>query len=175
MAFSLQSMKTAIGAGARSNIFKVSYSGGGLNDVASNFSFLTKAAALPNSTVGLIEVPFRGRRLKLAGDRVFNEWTATVLNDETFAIREALEAHQNVFTQVDFESDSIGNRNLEGSRSTITVEQLNASGTPIRKYDLINCFASEIGQIDLSYDTTDTVEEYTVTWTYDYFTTTTGE
>jgi hypothetical protein len=169
MAFTLQDMKTAIGAGARSNIFEVTYSGGGLDGVAANFSFLTKAAALPSSTVGLIEVPFRGRRLKLAGDRVFNEWTATVINDESFAIRAALETHQSSFTDVDFEAISLGDRTA--GRSTLTVSQLDAAGVAVRTYSLINCFASEIGTIDLSYDTTDTVEEYTVTWTYDYFTT----
>ena len=179
MARKISDFTSAIGVGARSNLFEVSYSSeNGLGSVASDFSFLTKAAALPNSTVGLIEVPFRGRRLKLAGDRVYNEWTATVINDESFAIRAALESLQDTFVKFDFDNDLSGNRSA--ARNSVTIKQFGQGSTAaqggtaapnvVRQYTLQNCFISEIGTIDLSYDTTDAIEEYTVTWVYEYFT-----
>lgn len=173
MARKISDFTSAIGVGARSNLFEVSYSSeNGLGSVASDFSFLTKAAALPNSTVGLIEVPFRGRRLKLAGDRVYNEWTATVINDESFAIRAALESLQDTFVKFDFDNDLSGNRSA--ARNSVTIKQFGQGGDKapnvVRQYTLQNCFISEIGTIDLSYDTTDAIEEYTVTWVYEYFT-----
>jgi len=166
----LQNIKNSIGAGARSNLFRVTYSG--VNN-ATNLSILTKSAALPSSTLGMIEIPFRGRRLKVAGDRVFSEWTTTIINDQGFSARNAIETFQKKFNVSDYGTTASntfqGDRNSE--RATLTVEQLNASNVSVRTYSLINCFPSEIGAIDLSYDTTDAIEEFTVTWTYDYFTT----
>ena len=168
----LQSLKSAIGVGARSNLFKVSYdtTAFGTNPLATQAGFLTKAAALPASTLGIIEVPFRGRRLKIAGDRTFAEWTATVISDQDFKVRTALEDFQEKFNTTDYSAALLGDRSSD--TSTVTIQQLNNGGAAIRTYNLENCFISEIGAIDLSYDTTDAIEEYTVTWVYEYFTTT---
>jgi hypothetical protein len=174
----LTALKSAIGAGVRPNIFRVSSSGGftaaevtptttGVE--AGNFSVLCKSAALPGSTVGVIEVPMiAGRRYKIAGDRTFAEWTTTVINDGTFAVRKSLENYQKLFFATNYDQATVGNRNA--ARSTITVKQLGADGTTaIRTYKLINCFISDISAIDLSFDSTDAIEEFTVTWVYDYF------
>lgn len=168
----LQSLRSAIGVGARSNLFKVSYdtTAFGTNPLATQAGFLTKAAALPASTLGVIEVPFRGRRLKIAGDRTFAEWTATVISDQDFKVRTALEDFQEKFNTTDYSAALLGDRSSD--TSTVTIQQLNNGGAAIRTYNLENCFISEIGAIDLSYDTTDAIEEYTVTWVYEYFTTT---
>jgi len=167
----LQSLKSAIGVGARSNLFQVTYDKTAFtNDtVLTQAGFLTKAAALPASTLGVIEVPFRGRRLKIAGDRTFAEWTATVISDQGFKVRTALEDFQEKFNTTDYTDVTLGDRSSD--TSTVKIEQLNNAGTAIRTYNLENCFISEIGAIDLSYDTTDAIEEYTVTWVYEYFTT----
>ena len=167
----LQSLKSAIGVGARSNLFKVTYDTTAFSPIglATQAGFLTKAAALPASTLGIIEVPFRGRRLKIAGDRTFAEWTATVISDQDFKVRAALEDFQEKFNTTDYSDTLLGDRS--SGTSTVKIEQLNNAGTPIRTYSLQNCFISEIGAIDLSYDTTDAIEEYTVTWVYEYFTT----
>ena len=167
----LQSLKSAIGVGARSNLFKVSYDTTAFPTatVLTQAGFLTKAAALPASTLGIIEVPFRGRRLKIAGDRTFAEWTATVISDQDFKVRAALEDFQETFNTTDYSDELLGDRS--SNTSTVKIEQLRNDGVAIRTYSLQNCFISEIGAIDLSYDTTDAIEEYTVTWVYEYFTT----
>ena len=165
----LQNIKSKLGAGARSNLFRVGYTAAGLSNTT-DLSFLTKAAALPSSTIGLIEIPFRGRRLKVAGDRTFTEWTVTVISDDAFNVRRAIESYQKLFNVTDFDAAETFQGDRNSSRATLTVEHLTANNVASRTYKLENAFPSEIGAIDLSYDTTDAIEEFTITWTYDYFT-----
>lgn len=167
----LYNIRSKLGAGARSNLFSVSISSFALGKAGQvDFSFLTKAAALPSSTIGLIEIPFRGRRLKVAGDRTFTEWTTTVISNEAFTLRRSLEDYQKRFNVTDFAAAETFQGDRDASRATVVVKQLAATGSPVRTYYLQNAFPSEIGAIDLSYDSTDAIEEFTVTWTYDYFT-----
>ena len=92
------------GGGARPNLFEVELAFPGVvgveNDVLSKARFLVKAAALPASTVSPIEIPFRGRVLKIAGDRTFDTWTITVMNDIDFSIRSAFEKWMNLINNV---------------------------------------------------------------------------
>jgi hypothetical protein len=120
--------------------------------------------------MGVIEVPMGGgRRYKLAGDRTYAEWTVTILNDSAGNARKVMEDYQKLFVNTDMELASLGNR-VTTARSTVTVEQLTEDATTIgRKYELVNCFPTDISAMDLSYDTTDTLQEFTVTWVYDYF------
>ena len=175
MSFSVNDLRGAMGIGVRPNLFRVSFANGFTGAAGSAVSVLTKSAALPGQTIGMIEVPHMGgRRLKVAGDRTFADWTMTVINDKDFTVRSALEAFQNQFVFTDYNSTSIGNRTGQGAQAsltTITVEQLDTDGlTALRTYKLSNCFVTEISSIDLSYDSADAIEEYTVNWTYDYFT-----
>jgi hypothetical protein len=168
----LTQLKTAIGAGVRPNLFRVTSAGGFSAPNGSQFSILCKSAALPGSTIGIIEIPVAGgRRFKLAGDRTFAEWTTTVINDGKYDIRRTLENYQKLFTATDYSTSAVGNKATQ--LSTLTVEQLGQDGTStIKKYDLFNCFISDISTIDLSYDSQDAIEEFTVTWVYDFFSTT---
>jgi hypothetical protein len=168
----IQNLKDVLNTGARSNLFRVTLSGLSA-DLNTNFTYLCKAAQLPGSTVGVIEVPFAaGRRFKAAGDRTFADWTTTVINDSNHTIREALEDLQKLFGTTDYNSETA--KTLTGGDaqdfSTILVEQLNQAGEVVYSYTLVNCWPSDISTIDLSYDSTDTLEEFTVTWSYDYFT-----
>jgi hypothetical protein len=168
----ISELTSAIRTGARSNLFRVTLPDlpGELTD---QFSYLCKGAQLPSSTLGLIEVPFMaGRRFKLAGDRTFPEWTTTIINDSNFRIRQALEELQKLYGVTDYESD-ISKERTGGSSTdfnTLEVEQYDLAGNVVYKYTLFNCWPSEISTIDLSYDSVDTIEEFTVTWSYDYFT-----
>lgn len=163
----LDQIKNAIGVGSRPNLFEVTFAGGPSD--ATRISVLCKGAALPGSTVGIIEVPqIGGRRYKLAGDRTFAEWTSTVINDKDFKARTALENYQKLFVATNYGSPTMGNRNAQ--LTTVTVAQLGQDSAPVRTYKLQNCFISDISTIDLSYDSTDAIEEFTVTWVYDYFT-----
>jgi hypothetical protein len=171
----LSQIKTAIGVGARPNLFRVSFAGGFAQGLDStNFSILVKAAQLPGSTHGTIEVPTGGgRRYKIAGDRTFAEWTTTVLNDSNMNARRVIEAYQTNFVYADYEtfaSVSPGGRTTNSLLSTVTVQQLNQAGAAQRTYTLNSCFVSDISAVDLSYDSTDAISEFTVTWVYDYFT-----
>jgi len=168
---SINNIKNAVGLGVRPNLFRVSFAGGLTASNTSDLSFLVKAAALPGSTVGLIEVPHvAGRRLKIAGDRTFADWTTTVINDSGFVVRKQLEEYQKRFVTTDYSTTAIGDRNSAGVLATATVEQLDGSGSVLRTYKMQNCFVTDISTIDLSYDTTDAIEEFTVTWAFDYYT-----
>lgn len=175
MSFSVNALRGAMGLGVRPNLFRVSFATGFVGAVGSQASVLVKAAALPGDTVGMIEVPhIGGRRLKVAGDRTFADWTMTVLNDKDYTVRTALETYQNSFVSTNYESTTVGTRTAQGATAaltSVTVEQLDTDGgNAIRTYTLSNCFVTEIAAIDLSYDSSDAIEEYTVTWAYDYFT-----
>jgi hypothetical protein len=128
--------------------------------------------------MGTIEIPMNGgRRLKMGGDRTFTEWTSTVLNDENFKLRSLMESWQNNIVKTNYERSDLGNRSAAigttgaGLYGTVMIYQLKEDGSSVTAggYRLVNCWPSDISQIDLSYDTTDAVEDFTVTWTYDYF------
>jgi len=188
--------KTALaGGGARPNLFEVSIpsfptaagtstwttTAGGEAD---NFKFLCKAAALPASNVAPVDVPFRGRILKVAGERTFDTWTVTVINDENFKLRTAFEKWMNGISKLD---NATGASNPASYMADAYVYQLgrgagtvqsttnssNSAGTSIqalRSYRFYDIFPTNVSQIDLSYDTTDTLEEYTVEFQVQYWT-----
>jgi hypothetical protein len=185
--FNISSFRSAIKSGSRPNLFRINVTApGGLSDAnITGYTALVRSAALPSATIGTIELPMNGgRRFKLGGDRVFSEWTSTILNDENYTLRSSLEAWQNqmVFTNYEINT-SLGNRSSAGGAATtgtatptglygtIEIYQLDETGAsvPNGSYRLVNCWPSDISAIDLSYDTTDAVEDFTVTWTYDYY------
>ena len=151
------------GGGARPNLFEVELAFpnavGIDNDVLQKSRFLVKAAALPASTIAPIDVPFRGRILKIAGDRTFETWTITVLNDTDFSIRSAFEKWMNIINKM---SDATGVVDPEAYQKDATVKQLDRDGSVPRSYKFWDIFPTNISTIDLSYETTDTLEEFTV-------------
>ena len=160
-----------IGGGARPNLFsvKVDFPGntGGDMELA---SFMIKAASLPASVIGQIEVPFRGRKLKVSGDRTFETWTVTVINDTGMDIRNAFERWSNAISQHGVnESSYVGTGALDYMRN-ITVEQLDRSNATVKTYTLVDAWPLNVGNIELNYDTTDTIEEFTVEFQYQYWT-----
>ena len=151
------------GGGARPNLFEVELAFPNAvaidNDVLQKSRFLVKAAALPASTIAPIDVPFRGRILKIAGDRTFETWTITVLNDTDFSIRSAFEKWMNIINKM---SDATGLVDPEAYQKDATVRQLDRDGSVLRSYKFWDIFPTNISTIDLSYETTDTLEEFTV-------------
>ena len=189
--FSVTKFREALGVGSRPNLFKVTVTGPRTTgyDVTS-FEYLCRSGSLPSATLGTIEIPMNGgRRLKMGGDRTFSEWTSTVLNDENFKLRSVMEKWQNDIVKTNYEiTASLGNRSagiggmgeaiastaavtVGGLYGTVEIFQLKEDGSSLKggSYRLVNCWPSDISQIDLSYDTTDAVEDFTVTWTYDFF------
>lgn len=153
------------GGGARPNLFEVelnfptSLNAQNIDDAKEPSQFLVKAAALPASNITPIDVPFRGRILKLAGERTFDTWTVTVLNDTDFKIRTAFEQWMNGISKLD---DATGEVNPETYSQSAKVFQLDRSGDVMREYEFYGLFPTNISQIDLSMDSADTVEEFTV-------------
>lgn len=137
-------------------------------------NILCKSAALPASNLGVIEVPFRGRTVKIAGDRTFDTWTATFINDKDFKIRHfmerwmrAINAHEGNTAEV------IVPNNSAGYTADLAVKQLerdvSEGGSIIREYSLWGCFPTNISQIDLAYDSNDQIEDFTVEFQLQYW------
>ena len=153
------------GGGARPNLFEVELAFPNAakpdneNEVLEKARFLVKAAALPASTIAQIDVPFRGRILKIAGDRTFETWTITVINDVDFSIRSAFEKWMNAINKM---NDATGIINPIDYQKDATVHQLNRNGDILRSYKFWDVFPTNISTIDLNYETTDTVQEFTV-------------
>lgn len=153
------------GGGARPNLFEVELTfpnGVGVqdvNEVVENARFLVKAAALPSSVLGPIEIPFRGRKLKIAGDRTFESWTITVINDTSFNIRSAFEKWMNYINKLD---NATGETDPALYQVDAKVHQLDRDGGTLRKYVFKDVFPTNMSAITLNYDTTDTLEDFTV-------------
>lgn len=151
------------GGGARPNLFEVvlAFPTAAAPDSATldKARFLVKAAALPASNVSPIDVPFRGRILKIAGDRTFDTWTITVINDTDFAIRSAFEKWMNTVNRV---SDNTGLTNPADYQADAYIYQLDRNGGTLRKYHFYDVFPTQVAPIDLSYDSTGQIQEFTV-------------
>jgi hypothetical protein len=155
------------GGGARPNLFKatVNFPGYAGGDVELT-SFLCKAAQLPASVMNVIEVPFRGRQLKIAGDRTFETWTATILNDTDFTIRNAMERWMN---GINSHQSNTGLTNPVDYQADLVVEQLDRDETVLKTYNFRGAFPINVSAIDLNYETVDTVEEFTVEFAVQYW------
>ena len=177
------------GGGARSNLFEVTipsfpaaaedFWSQGEDESNTKFSFLCKAAQLPASTIASVPVPFRGRELKVAGDRTFDPWTVTIINDEDFGLRTSFEAWMNKLSKL---NDATGVTSPTSYMTNAYVKQLgrgaekfattNSGGESavLRTYKFYDIFPTAVSAIDLSYDSTNTIEEFTVEFQVQYFT-----
>jgi len=155
------------GGGARPNLFKATINFPGYaNGDPELTSFLCETAQLPGSTMGIIVVPFRGRQLKMAGDRTFAEWTVTIINDTDFAVRNSIErwmngmnahsANTGLVSPIDYEAD-------------LRVEQLDRDGSQLKEYIFRGAFPTDLSPIDLNYGSNDEIERFQVTFQYQYF------
>ena len=150
------------GGGARANLFEVVLTFPDIvqpaTDVLDKSRFLVKGARLPASNIAQIEVPFRGRALKIAGDRTFDSWTVTVINDTDFAIRSAFENWMNAINRL---SDNTGLVNPADYQADCYVYQLDRDGQALRSYRFFDTFPTQVGPIELSYDAQG-IQEFTV-------------
>tara|TARA_A100001201_G_scaffold2342_5_gene5862 strand:- start:797 stop:1429 length:633 start_codon:yes stop_codon:yes gene_type:complete len=187
---SLSQFKSKLAGGAaRPNLFEVSIPsfpsaideawGSGDGQENGIFKFLCKATNLPASTVQQVDVPFRGRTLKVAGDREIGPWNIEVINDEDFRLRTAFERWANVMSKLD---DATGVTNPTSYMADAYVQQLgrgkeafsetNSGGdsSVLRTYKFYDIFPTEVSPIELSYDNANTVETFSVTFAVQYFT-----
>ena len=172
---SISDFKSAlVGGGARPNLFEVEMTtlpDGVTGWDAETFRFMCKAAALPAQNIAAIDIPFRGRIFKVAGDRTIDNWSVTVINDEDFLLRNAFE---NWTQQIADLSTNIGATQPESYMTNAKVFQLGRGSTKsstnstgernvvLKEYEFVDIFPISVSAIDLSYDTGDTIEEFTV-------------
>src|SRR5210317_477441 len=156
------------GGGARANQFKVTMPfpgyaqvGGEIEDLA----FLCTATSIPTMDIQNINVPFRGRQIKIAGDRTFAAWSITVLNDTNFKLRNAFERWQNGINNM---TDGEGLTNPVDYQVDVFVDHLDRNGNTIKSYTLRGLYPVNIAAIDLNYETNDAMEEFQVTFSYQY-------
>ncbi len=129
-------------------------------------TYLIKAAQLPASTVGFVEVPFRGRKLKVSGDRTFEDWSVTVTNDVSFGLRKGFEKWSELIQNMNF---ALGSNELNDYFASAVVRQLDRDGNQLRAYRFEGIWPTEVAAIDLDFDSTDTVEEFGVTFKVQYW------
>ena len=180
-----------IGGGARPNLFEVDVTfpaavnlgiqgdGGSGSFDSENFRFLCKTAALPGSNVTPIEVPFRGRTLKIAGDRTIEPWSVTIINDEDFSHRRSFEAWIQNMAQYGDHSGLTDPNSYMGNavvyqlgRSESNQQGTNTTGDNSRilaQYRFIDIFPTSISEIGLSYDSENAIEEFTVDFQVQYY------
>tara|TARA_R100000908_G_scaffold61801_1_gene40213 strand:+ start:319 stop:954 length:636 start_codon:yes stop_codon:yes gene_type:complete len=165
-----------IGGGARPNLFEVELATlppavAQASWNADNFKFMCKAAAIPAQNIASIDVPFRGRTFKVAGDRTIDTWTVTIINDEQFDLRRAMEEWTEQIAKLD---NNLGATNPGSYMTNAVVYQLGRGSTissknndgsanaVLAQYEFVDIFPTNVSQIDLSYDSGDTIEEFTV-------------
>jgi hypothetical protein len=155
------------GGGARANLFKatVNFPGYAGGDVELT-SFLCKAAQLPASVMAEIIVPFRGRELKIAGDRTFDTWDITVINDTDFNVRAAMERWMN---GINAHSANVGLTNPTDYQADLIVEQLDKDGSTLKTYNFRGAFPTNISPIDVSYEINNQIEEFVTTFQVQYW------
>ena len=162
-----------IGGGARPNLFEVELTTlpAGIEWNADSFRYMCKAASLPASNVAAIDVPFRGRIFKVAGDRTFDTWSVTIINDEGFILRTAIEEWMNQISKLE---NNLGATQPQSYMTNAKVFQLGRGSKAsseknegeknvvLREYEFVDIFPTNISAIDLSYESSDTIEEFTV-------------
>ena len=124
---------------------------------------------VPAATLGVIEVPYFGRKIRLAGDRTFGEWTVVVINDEDFLIRNAMEEWSNQINTFQGNLRGFGAASPLLYKSTAQVQQYSKTGVPIREYTFNGIFPVEVSAIDLDWNSTDSIQEFQVTFAYDWW------
>ena len=173
--------QSKVKGGVRPNLFQVDHKfPDGIEIDKDTVSFMCKSAALPASTVGTVELPFRGRVLKVPGDRTFESWTATFYMDDAFKLRGAYEKWIDLTNRVDV---NMSDAKIDDILESVTVTQLDKFGDAavgkglvgIRTYELVQAFPVSVSQVSVAYDNNDSYEEFDVEFAYQYFTTSTGE
>lgn len=177
MAFNINQFRSnLVGDGARSNLFDVNIVFPAIAQfgaaAGAKTTFMAKSALLPNSSVNPLTLNYFGRELKFAGNRRFTDWTITIINDEDFLIRNALESWMNAMNsnQGNLRDPSVLSSTV-GYTQDAVVNQYGKTGNVIKTYNFIGMFPTDVSAINLGWDQ-DAIEEYEVTFSYQYWTTT---
>ena len=177
MAFNVSTFKSKMkGDGARPNLFKVSITGtSGFWEAGTDDYFFCRASSIPGATLGAVVVPYFGREIKFAGNRTFADWTVTVVNDENFSVRERLEQWMN---RINGHTSNLrlGDTGSYFATGTVTQmgKELSQVAGNLRTYNFNKMFPVDLSEITLDWGDNDSIEEFTVTFAYDYWTAVAG-
>lgn len=164
MAFNINQFKSElVGGGARPTLFQCQITNPINNAADIKVPFMVRAGGIPESTVGQYVVPYFGRQVKYAGDRTFADWTVTIINDEDFAIRNAMEEWMNFINSHDSNSRGLPQQ----YKSTGQITQYSKDGSPLRTYVFEGMFPISVDGIQMDWSQTDSIEEFSVTFQYD--------
>jgi hypothetical protein len=170
MAFNINDLKSQLTfGGAKASLFQVQITNpvNGVADI--KVPFLVKAATIPASTLGTIEVPYFGRKIKIHGDRTFEPWTVNVINDEDFLIRNALENWMAAINSHQGNITAFNSASPLQYKSQAQITQFSKTGVPLRVYNFNGLFPVEIAPIEMNWEATDQIEEFSVTFQYDWW------
>ena len=168
MAFSITDMKSnLVFGGARPTLFSVKIFNPANSAADNKTEFMVQTAQIPASTLAPIEVSYFGRKIKLAGDRTFDTWSVTVINDEDFLVRNAMEEWSNRINGLLTNLRQFGGSQPSLYKSTALVTQYSRTGSALRQYKFNGIFPLEISPIELDWGGTDTIETFTVSFAYD--------
>jgi hypothetical protein len=169
MAFNINLFAGALKlGGARTSLFQVNITNPANGAADIQVPFLARAAQIPAATIAPLDVPYFGRQLRLAGNRTFADWTATIINDEDMQIRNAMEEWSNSINGFQDNLRKFGASSPALYKSTAQVTQFSKTGVPVRVYNMVGIFPTEISAIEMDWGT-DAVSEFTCTFTYDYW------
>jgi hypothetical protein len=129
---------------------------------------MCQAAALPPASMSSIDVPYFGRKIKVAGERTFENWQLTIMNDEDFKVRSLFERWSNALNALESNVRGQG-LDQENYKADLDVIQYGKDGKRIRSYTIIGAFPTDISAIELNWNTTGSVETFTSTLAYDYW------
>ena len=174
MAFNVAEFRAnMIGDGARPNLFQVTLNFPTIaeNGVAAGqkATFMAKSAQLPGSTIGTVPVFYFGRELKFAGNRSFTDWTLQIINDEDFTIRRAIESWMNGINSHGGNVRNAGAASPTGYTVDAEVTQYGKTGDTLKTYKFVGMYPLDLAPIDLDWSSNDTIEEYGVTFAYQWW------
>jgi len=170
MAFNVNDIKAQLEfGGARPTLFQVQI----INPIEPagdlKTPFLVNAAQIPEATIGTIEIPYFGRKVKIAGDRVFAPWNVQIMNDEDFLIRNAMETWQNSINSLQGNLNTTGGSGPNTYKSDAIVSQFGKTGDLVRQYKFVGIYPTLVSNIQLSWEAVDEFERFDVEFNYDYW------
>tara|TARA_Y100000034_G_C6872079_1_gene398314 strand:+ start:254 stop:856 length:603 start_codon:yes stop_codon:yes gene_type:complete len=130
-----------------------------------------KTTTIPTGTIEPVEVPYFGRIFKMPGGRTFDEWTTTITNDEDFAVRDMIEQWMNAINDHSSNRASMQTSIMPGANYAVDamVQQYGKDGILLRTYDMKGCWPSTVGEISLDWSEASTIEEFEVTWQFNWW------
>lgn len=170
MAFNVNEIKSQlILGGARNNLFQVTIQNPANSVADIRVPFMVRATSIPDAVVGVMEVPYFGRRIKLAGDRKYQNWSVTIINDEDYLIRNAMEEWSNRIQSFEGNVRAFGSASPLLYKAQAQVVHFSKTGVPIRTYQFNGIFPVDVSGMGMDWAQQDQIQEFSVTFAYDFW------